>query len=238
MTIASSTAVEFKISDLVLLAYRESALVGPYQDVTTEQQAWAAKLLQLIVDKLSTKGLFAKTVEFVNVALTSGTFQYTVDADAVDIIGAGAYIDPSQADLTKASGETPVLPILRDEWQMLTAKDSTGRPVKYYLHRDASPPVIYLWPIPSSSEAGGHIRFEKHRLRASNLDPTKTADFERYWSLYFVFALAERLSFGSALPMDRVAYLNGKAEQALADCIAYSKQRPIQRFVIRHRGYN
>lgn len=239
MTTASSPAAEFSIAQILLLGFRKAAIVGPYQNLSLEQQSWGAQELQAIVDKLATKGLFAKVIEFTYVNVVAGTTQYTMDADAIDIIGAGMFIDPN-ADGSLApnqgDGETPVIPMLREEWQTLSTKTTTSRPVKYYLHRDASPPVAYIWPVPSASENNGKIRFEKHRLRASNLDASKTPDFERYWVQYFTYAVAHEVSLGSALPMDRVQYLAVKAEQHLADCLSYSKQRPNQRFVVRH-GY-
>src|SRR6185436_7825370 len=144
------------------------------------QQSWASELLDLIVNRMQTKGLFAKVIDFEPVTLVNDQFQYTMAGDVLDITGPAMFIDATQADITRATSETPVTPMTRDEWQTLSTKSAEGPPTRYYVHRVGTPPTVYLWPTPGATEAGGHIRFQKHRLRKTSSDPTKTGDFEQY----------------------------------------------------------
>lgn len=234
MTVSTTQVHDYSLSTLARLAFRTAALIGPYQDIDQVQQGWAGELLDLIVNQMQIKGLFAKTIDFETVTLVTNSFQYTMAADVLDVTGPAMFIDASQTDLTQATAETPVTPMTRDEWQTLSSKDAEGPPTRYYVHRVSTPPVIYLWPVPSSRESGAHIRFQKHRLRKTSSDLSKTGDFEQYWQKYFVYALAHELALASAMPMDRVTYLAVQTKNLLDECVGYSKQRPPQQLVFSH----
>lgn len=234
MTLATANAQDLSIARISLLAFRQASIVGPYQGITQEQQSWASDLLDVLVNETHTRGAFAKAVAFETIELQQGIFKYTVSADALDIIGPAMFIDNTQTNLEQATAETPVTPMVRDEWQTLSTKSASARPQRYYLHRELTPPEIYLWPVPSASEHLAHIRFEKHRLRRTNSDASKTMDFEQYWHSYFVYRLAQEIAFSSAMPMERVSYLAKQAGEALAYCSGAAKQRPPQQLVFFH----
>lgn len=234
MALATTNETGIGVANLVLQGFRKASLVGEYEQLSSERQMAGLKELDLVTKHLHTEGLFAMVKEFETILLQTGIFQYPVSSSALDIIGPGMFIDVSQSDITKASGETPVIPMLMEEWHTLSAKDASSRPQRYYLHRDTTPPVVYLWPIPSATENGAHVRLIKHRLRATSSQANTSLDFELFWEQALVYALAHELALNGGLPLDRVQYLAMQRDLKLAKCKGYAKPRPPQQFVMRH----
>lgn len=239
MTVSSSTSFTFTIGQIVTIAHRQAALISAYQSPTTQQVSSALDEFEILVNEAQAKGLFARTVDFYNLTpLVQNQFLYTPGSSSVtvlDVVGAGMYIDPTEADITRASAETQVLPMSREQWQELSGKGSTGRPTMYYPHRINDQIQLYIWPMPSASEAGGTIRFQIHRYRADVRDANSTVDFERFWTGWLTAELAARLAMNSGMSLQRVQMLQGTAAMKLRDCRAMSNQRTSQQFVARHR---
>ena len=144
------------------------------------------------------------------------------------------YIDPSETDIDHAGGEMPISPITRDQWQLQTAKDATGRPLQMYCHRVSSPPELRFWPTPTDSDEGT-VRLQVHRLAADSNDGAKTMDLERFCSSYITNALARELAVANGLSPQRIRYFAETAEMYLRKCISYSAQKTSTQLSIRHR---
>lgn len=230
------------VDDVSTRAYRRAGLINEQQKPNTVQLNNARLLLMDLIDKLSAEGVFMRQVEVGYVLLVQGENVYTVNEDIIDIVGNGAYIDPTQSQVPfQASSETPVVMKSRDVWQGLTSKSAQSRPTIGYFAREAPKPTLYLWPTPSATENGGKIRFNFQKERPDLTLGTQTLPFERYWTAYFVWALAAVLAIDNSLPMDRVQMLVGEAGANLAICKGYSKQNTSTVVRLSHRtawGHN
>jgi hypothetical protein len=234
MAIAATTTNELNIDAIVRMAHVHSGLLSVYQNVDAARGAYAKSLLDTILKELENEGLFAKSISFESVTLVSGVFQYTMPTDCLDVIGIGMWISADQVGSPNTADELPVKDILRDQWQTLTSKGAEARPLMYYCHRVDAVPAVWLWPTPGPSEAGSRIRFQVHRLRADATDGTKTLDYERYWTQFFIWELAHQLSIGAGKALDRVQYLSAQATQKKKMAKMYSAQRPDMQLVIGH----
>jgi hypothetical protein len=121
----------------------------------------------------------------------------------------------------------------RDEWQLLSDKSATGRPVMYYVHRTASPPEIRFWPIPDADNAGT-VRFQIHRLAANSNDSSKTVDLERYFSQYLIWELCHHICLANSLHQ-QASYYGKMALMKLELCKSFAAQRSPAQLVLRHR---
>jgi hypothetical protein len=213
------------VDNVTTRAYRRAGLVNVSQAPTAAQLNTGRELLMDLVDKLSAEGIFMRQVQPGYVLLVQGQNQYTLPEDVIDIEGNGAYIDPTQSQVPfQAQSETPVIMKPRDTWQDMSAKSAVSRPTLGYFARNAPLSTLYIWPIPGASEVGGQIRFQFQKERPDLSAGTNTLPFERYWTAYFVWALAAVLAIDNSLPLDRVQLLSGEAAANLAICKAYSKQ--------------
>jgi hypothetical protein len=233
MTVSTTAVKDLDINKIVLLAYRESGLISMWQNYDESQRQGALYLLELIVNGLATECRFARTTDERTITLVKDVNSYAMPVDCLDVVGNGKYIDPSQTDITKAV-ELMVQPIDRERWENITARNATGLPTMYYCHRETDPIEVRLWMTPSSTEAGGTIRFMVHRLRATMTDGNATPDFERYWADYFVAELAHRLALSSFAATDRCAYLKAMAQEKLQRCRGASNESTNQQFIMRH----
>lgn len=232
MTIATTRTREMDIGRICLRAYQKAGLKEVTQSLSASEGSFARDLLGGIIDELQAHGLRARAVEFRNLTLVAGTATYPLDTDVLDVVGDGMYIDPSQ-DVDAATGEVPVIQIGRDQWQLLSNKSATGRPIEYYVHRTASPPEVRLWPTPDANNAGT-IRFQIHRFAADNTDSTKTLDLERVYSQYVEWELAHQICLANSLHQ-QARYYGGIAIQKLEMCKSFSAQRTPAQFVVNHK---
>jgi hypothetical protein len=233
MTIATTPTQDLDINKIVLMAYREAGLKGMYQNVSEPERLGALDMLEVIVNSLGSECRFAKTVDERSILLVLNQFVYPMPTDCLDVIGTARYIDPLQADVTRAV-ELPVQRIDRDQREAITAKNAVGRPTMYYVNRESDPLEVWLWMIPGATEAGGTIRFQVHRLRATMLQGQKTPDFERYWESFFIFELAHYLA--SAATRDATAdRMERIAKEKLLKCRGASNQSTSTGFIMGHR---
>lgn len=225
------------IDSVVATGYRRAGLINPQQSPSTVQLSVGRGILSEIIDEVSAEGIFDRQVEFLYVTLTAGQNQYLLAEDVIDIVGDGAYVDPTQSQVPfQAASETPVVMKDRDTWQNMSAKGAQARPYLGYFARNAAISTLFVWPTPSASENGGVIRFQAQRERPDvTMDGTKTIPFERYWTAYFGWAIAAYLAIENSLDPARVQLLEGKAAASKAIAKSYSKQNVGFQATISHR---
>lgn len=223
------------VDDISTRAYRRAGLLNEQQTPSTVQLNNSRLLLSDLCDRLSAEGVFMRQVQYRNVTLVSGQNQYTMTEDIIDVVGNGAYVDPTQSQVAfQANSETTVIMTDRDTWQGLTSKTAASRPTLGYFARQAPLSTLFLYPTPSATEAGGYIRFQFQVERPDLTVGTNTMPFERYWSSYFVWALAAVLAMDNSLSLDRVQMLGQQAAAEREICKGYSKQNVSVRVAINH----
>lgn len=228
------------VDTVIAQAYRRAGLLDVQQLPSTVQLNTYRGVLMDLVDKLSAEGVFMRQVQFGYVLMVLGQNQYVLPEDVIDVVGNGAYIDPTQNQTPfQAASETPVIMKSRDIWQGLNAKSASSRPSIGYFARNAPLSTLFLWPTPGATEVGGKVRFQFQKERPDLTLGSQTLPFERYWTAYFVWALAAILAVDNSLALDRVSFLAQEAAANLATCKAYSKQNVSVRVHIDHpTGYS
>ncbi len=233
MTIATGRTRELDIGKIAQRAYQLTGLASEAQSISNDKLSCAKDVIETILDDLEADGLRARAVAFEYLTLVAGQSAYVLNADVIDVVGEVMFIPVGAVDLEHTSGEVPLVPISRQDWQLQVAKDMTGRPLQYYANRAASPVELRIWPTPTTADAGT-LRMQVHRLAADSNDASKTLDLERYWSLYIIWELAHHLAMANSLNMGRVQYFEGIAQKHLEKCKSYSAQKVPARFVVTH----
>lgn len=231
MTIASTRTHEFNIAELCRFGWMKAGLVNMHQSLSTQQLALAQDFLQLIVDSADTEGMLARQVEFEEVELESAVSTYDLSVNTLDVTATAMYIAPDQTEV-----ELPVNPMSRDRWQSLTAKEASGVPTLYYVHRTESRLTVRFWPTPGTNQEDGTVRFQSQRLRAdvAGVASTLTPDFERFWNQYLATKLGAEIARSQSLSLSKVQELESMAQLELKKCKAKGNQHVPQQFVVHH----
>lgn len=244
MTTATTRTREMTIAQLVNSGYMKAGLLGPYQTLAEPQVTAGVNELELILKGLSARGILARQVQWESVTIRNGIWQYTLSESTFDVFATAMYRAPTDTETqmnapdvvaTAASAETPVQEKSREEFQRISAKSASSRPVMYWAQRTGAQVIVYFWPVPGVSEDTGTVRFQAHQWRADATDPNTTADVERFWEDYLTWELGHRLAVASNMKLDRVSYLGSMAESKFLEAKAMSYQRADTRVVIGHR---
>lgn len=189
--------------------------------------------LDTILDELTSYGVHARWVDFYEVTLSADDYTYSLPATVLDVIGDGQYIAASEADTSKASGETKVKQISREHWHHIGAKSATGRPTLMFVNKaqDGDQPELRLWPIPDEA---GTIRLQVQSLPADTLEGGATVDLREYWMQYCIWELAHQFAVASSLPEQRCSYLQKRAKEKLERARGNASQKVPNVLVLNH----
>ena len=107
----------------------------------------ARRSMNLMTIEWQNRGINLWTIDEGTVSLVSGTAQYTLPADTVDLLeqvirtGSGS----TQQDLT-------INRISVCTYASIPNKTTTGRPIQFWIERLVDAPRINVWPVPDSND--------------------------------------------------------------------------------------
>ena len=214
MTVSTSVGRKFTIGTIIRLAYQRAGLIAIGQTPRTDETQYGQLVLEEVTDELSVYGTFARVTGFVNVKLTRGQTEYPLPANVIDLLAPAMYIDPTNTNVDRADGETPIDLVHEEEWTRYSSKSASGRPIKMYADRSSSDDIItaVLWPVPD--EEGATVRFYVQRRLADIDDAGAVLDLQNYWTPYIITRLAARFAQAGSLDA-RAAKLDADAERQL-----------------------
>ena len=137
MTTSSSTDFELDVAEYIEEAFERCGLeVRTGYDLQT-----AKRSLNILLADWANRGLNQWTIEQRTQSLTSGTAEYSLGTDVIDILN--AVIRRGTTDFT-------ISRISRDQYINIPVKSTTGRPSQYFLDRQITP-NLKLWATPENS---------------------------------------------------------------------------------------
>ena len=106
----------------------------------------ARRSLNLLTAEWANRGINLWTIDEGSVSLTSGTNNYNLPADTIDLIEqvvrTGTGQNQQDINITRISATT---------WGTIPNKNATGRPIQVWINRQASQPQINVWPAPDNN---------------------------------------------------------------------------------------
>ena len=137
MALSGSTDFELDVSEYIEEAFERCGLeVRTGYDLKT-----ARRSLNLMLAEWANRGLNQWTIAQRTEAMVSGTGEYTLGADVIDILSV----------VVRRSGTDYALErVSRDSYLSIPTKSTTGRPSEFFLDRQVTP-VLKLWPVPDNS---------------------------------------------------------------------------------------
>mgnify|MGYP003116055094 FL=1 len=137
MATSGSKNFELDVSDYIEEAFERCGVeVRTGYDLKT-----AKRSLNLLLADWANRGLNQWTIKQTTVTCISGTADYTLDADTIDILSVVVRRDNTDYGIERLS---------RDEYLNVPNKTSTGRPSQFFLDRQITP-VLKVWTTPENS---------------------------------------------------------------------------------------
>ena len=137
MTLSTSTDFELNVTEYIEEAFERCGLeVRTGYDLKT-----AKRSLNLMLGEWANRGLNQWTIVQRTQTVTSGTTEYTLNADIIDILSVAVVRDNTYYPLERIS---------RDAYLAIPNKTTSGRPTQFFLDRLITP-KLKIWLSPENS---------------------------------------------------------------------------------------
>jgi hypothetical protein len=169
--------------------------------------ATARRSMNLMTIEWQNRGINMWTIDSGTVSLVSGTSQYDLPADTIDLLD---HVIRTNAGNTSTQSDLTISRIGVSTYASIPNKLSTGRPIQVWVERLATP-RINVWPVPDASYTFVYFRMRRIQDAGSGVE---TADM----SFRFLPCLVAGLAYHIAM---KVPELMGRIEMLKA---AYNEQ--------------
>ena len=179
----------------------------------------ARRSLNIMLAEWANRGINLFTVEQVTTTLTSGTSNYTLGIDTIDIL---------EMVIRRSGVDTSMDRISRSAYLNLPNKETTGKPSQFFVDRQVNP-VLYLWQTPENSTD----QIVYYRLVRIDDADSYTNDFDVPFRFYpcLVAGLAYYLSIKVA--PDRVGALKAIYDEEFTRAASEDRDRTSLQLVPR-----
>lgn len=145
MTTSGTTAFDMDFTEIAEEAWeRAGREMRSGYDLRT-----ARRSMNLLTIEWQNRGINMWTIDEGTVSLVSGTSEYTLPADTIDLLeqvirtNAGNATTQSDLNISRISVST---------YSSIPNKLSTGRPIQVWIERLSDAPKINVWPVPDSDD--------------------------------------------------------------------------------------
>ena len=188
----------------------------------------ARRSMNLMTIEWQNRGINLWTIDEGTISLTTGTSEYNLPADTIDlleqVIRTDAGNQSTQSDLT-------ISRISVSTYASIPNKLTRGRPIQVWIERLRDNPTINVWPVPDSNE----YTFKYYRLRriqdAGN--GAETADMNFRFFPCLVAGLAYHIAMKEPELSDRLPMLKQVYEEQFKLAAAEDREKTPARFVPR-----
>ena len=186
----------------------------------------ARRSMNLMTIEWQNRGINLWTIDEGTVSLVSGTAQYTLPTDTVDLLeqvirtGSGS----TQQDLT-------INRISVSTYASIPNKTTTGRPIQFWIERLVDAPRINVWPVPDSND----YTFKYWRMRRIEDagSGVQTADMPFRFLPCLVAGLAYHIAMKVPELSQRVPMLKAAYEEEFDRAASEDRVKTNARFVPR-----
>ena len=186
----------------------------------------ARRSMNLMTIEWQNRGINLWTIDEGTVSLVSGTAQYTLPADTVDLLeqvirtGSGS----TQQDLT-------INRISVSTYASIPNKTTTGRPIQFWIERLVDAPRINVWPVPDSND----YTFKYWRIRRIEDagSGVQTADMPFRFLPCLVAGLAYHIAMKVPELAQRIPMLKATYEEEFDRAASEDRVKTNARFVPR-----
>lgn len=208
MTTSSTSVFELNRDTLLRRSFQLAGLLEVSQNPSADDLALASDLLGMELLSMQATGIVVTHVERTTLSLVSGTAEYTLPSDTLDV-----FVPPDNVVGTivpTTGAETPVMSISRAEYLAIPNKTSTSTPTLVFIERLATVKAVF-WMVPNAT--GALFRYAKIRFPRDMDIGTVTLDLAKRWQKAICYSMAYQVGLAKSIPMGRVQFLMSEAER-------------------------
>ena len=188
----------------------------------------ARRSMNLLTIEWQNRGINLWTIDSGTVSLTTGTSQYTLPADTIDLLEQA--IRTNSGNTTKQS-DINISRISVSTFSSIPNKLTRGRPVQVWIERLRDAPKINVWPVPDSNDYT-FVYWRMRRVEDAG-NGIETADM----NFRFLPCLVAGLAYNIAMKMPelapRIDMLKAEYEAQFALASGEDREKSSARFVPR-----
>jgi len=188
--------------------------------------ATARRSMNLMTIEWQNRGINMWTIDSGTVSLVSGTSQYDLPADTIDLLD---HAIRTNAGNTSTQSDLTISRIGVSTYASIPNKLSTGRPIQVWVERLATP-RINLWPVPDTSYTFVYWRMRRVEDAGNGVE---TADM----SFRFLPALVAGLAYHIAMKVpdliSRIEMLKAAYEEQYTLAAGEDREKTSEHFVPR-----
>jgi len=188
----------------------------------------ARRSMNLLTIEWQNRGINLWTIDSGTVSLTTGTSQYTLPADTIDLLEQAIRTD--SGNTTKQS-DINISRISVSTFSSIPNKLTRGRPVQVWIERLRDAPKINVWPVPDSNDYT-FVYWRMRRVEDAG-NGIETADM----NFRFLPCLVAGLAYNIAMKMPelapRIDMLKAEYEAQFTLASGEDREKSSARFVPR-----
>ena len=222
MTTSGTTAFDMDFTEIAEEAWeRAGREMRSGYDLRT-----ARRSMNLMTIEWQNRGINLWTIDEGTLSLTSGTGQYNLPADTIDLLeqvirtGSGS----TQQDLTMSR-------ISVSTYASIPNKTNTGRPIQVWIERLRDQPRINVWPVPDSNDYT-FVYWRMRRIQDAG-NGVETADMNFRFLPCLVAGLAYHIAMKVPELAERLPLLKQVYDEQFSLAAAEDREKTPARFVPR-----
>lgn len=204
------------VEDLTTQALRKARIAGIGEIPASDDSSQAIEELNMMLKGWQNDGLNLWTKTGGSLTLTTAASYTLSPVRPLRILSA-------RFRETATSNEIPMTEMMRDEYDELPNKSTTGTPTQFYYDRQREAALFYIWPILSAATAET-VQFTYTREIEDMTSTSDTVDVPGEWWETVVYGLAARLIETYGLQNPNVTQ---RAEMLYFDALAFDREGSI-----------
>ena len=188
--------------------------------------ATARRSMNLMTIEWQNRGINMWTIDSGTIAITSGTAQYDLPADTIDLLD---QVIRTNAGNTSTQSDLTISRIGVSTYSSIPNKLTTGRPIQVFIERLITP-RINLWPVPDQSYTFVYFRMRRIQDAGSGVE---TADVVFRFLPCLVAGLAYHIAMKVPDLAPRVDMLKKAYDEQYALAAGEDREKTSENFVPR-----
>ena len=188
----------------------------------------ARRSMNLLTIEWQNRGINLWTIDSGTVSLTTGTSQYTLPADTIDLLEQAIRTDSGS---TTKQSDINISRISVSTFSSIPNKLTRGRPVQVWIERLTDAPKINVWPVPDSNDYT-FVYWRMRRVEDAG-SGIETADMNFRFLPCLVAGLAYNIAMKTPDLAPRLDMLKAEYEAQFALASGEDREKSSARFVPR-----